>query len=179
MGSSKRDLSNSSHHSPRIREHHGPEFTIHLGPCPAVVLWGYDAEKKTLIDQAEEFSGRGEQPFFKVYGLFGKHDIKERVVETSFLIQAFRAQMLFEIFYSVTKHLLDQYQAWAYKELQELEDFIAMKVEQSQHTLYLTSPWDFINSFLFHMWEMLPVVMADSSKPGAGGTGAGVMHISP
>lgn len=72
MGSSKHDLSNSSHHSPRIREHHGPEFTIHLGLCPAVVLCRYDAEKETLIDQAEEFSGCGEQPFFhwffKVYG---------------------------------------------------------------------------------------------------------------
>lgn len=76
---------------------------------------------------------------------------------------------LFEVFYSGMKHLPgSQDQAWAYKELQELEDFIVRKVEQSQHTLHPTSPLDFINSFLIHMQEVLPVVMVDSSKPGVG-----------
>lgn len=67
------------------------------------------------------------------------------------------------------KHLPgSQQQAWAYKELQELEDFIVRKVEQSQHTLYPMSPQYFINSFLIHMQEVLPIVMVDSSKPGVG-----------
>lgn len=37
-----------------------------------MVLWGYDAVKEALIDQAEEFGGRGQQAFlnwfFKGYG---------------------------------------------------------------------------------------------------------------
>lgn len=47
-------------------------FTIYLGSRPVVVLWGYDAVKEALIDQAEEFGGRGQQAFlnwfFKGYG---------------------------------------------------------------------------------------------------------------
>ncbi|KAL1769591.1 cytochrome P450 2A13 [Sigmodon hispidus] len=102
----------------KIKERYGPVFTIHLGPRPVVVLWGYDALKEALIDQAEEFSGRGEQAFFnwffKGYGVvfssgerakqlrrfsiatlrdfgFGKRGIEERIIEeTSCLIQAFR-----------------------------------------------------------------------------------------
>lgn len=47
-------------------------FTIHLGPRPVVVLCGHEAVKEALVDQAEEFSGRGEQAtfdwLFKGYG---------------------------------------------------------------------------------------------------------------
>lgn len=47
-------------------------FTIHLGPRRVVVLYGYDAVKEALVDQAEEFGGRGEQAtyntLFKGYG---------------------------------------------------------------------------------------------------------------
>ena len=47
-------------------------FTIHLGTRQIVVLCGYDAVKEALVDQAEEFSGRGEQAtfdwLFKGYG---------------------------------------------------------------------------------------------------------------
>lgn len=47
-------------------------FTIYLGPRRVVVLYGYDAVQEALVDQAEEFSGRGEQAtyntLFKGYG---------------------------------------------------------------------------------------------------------------
>lgn len=47
-------------------------FTVHLGTYSAVVPWGYDVVKEALVDQAEQFSGRGEQAFldwfFKGYG---------------------------------------------------------------------------------------------------------------
>ncbi|XP_055475386.1 cytochrome P450 2A1 isoform X1 [Psammomys obesus] len=56
-----------------LSEHYGPVFTIHLGPRRVVVLYGYDAVKEALVDQAEEFSGRGEQAtyntLFKGYGV--------------------------------------------------------------------------------------------------------------
>lgn len=46
--------------------------TIHLGTRRVVVLCGYDAVKEALLDQAEEFSGRGEQAtlnwIFQSYG---------------------------------------------------------------------------------------------------------------
>ncbi|XP_015267903.1 PREDICTED: cytochrome P450 2A6-like, partial [Gekko japonicus] len=45
----------------KISDKYGPVYTIHLGPRRAVVLRGYDAVKEALVDQAEEFSGRGEQ----------------------------------------------------------------------------------------------------------------------
>ncbi|KAK7801145.1 hypothetical protein U0070_007059 [Myodes glareolus] len=56
-----------------LSKRYGPVFTIHLGPRPVVVLYGYDAVKEALVDQAEEFSGRGEQntynTLFKGYGV--------------------------------------------------------------------------------------------------------------
>ncbi|XP_010612747.1 cytochrome P450 2A3 isoform X1 [Fukomys damarensis] len=45
----------------KISKHYGPVFTIHLGTRWIVVLCGYDAVKEALLDQAEDFSGRGEQ----------------------------------------------------------------------------------------------------------------------
>ncbi|EDL24211.1 cytochrome P450, family 2, subfamily a, polypeptide 22 isoform 1 precursor [Mus musculus] len=57
----------------QLQEHYGPVFTIHLGPRRVVVLYGYDAVKEALEDNAEEFSGRGEQAtfntLFKGYGV--------------------------------------------------------------------------------------------------------------
>ncbi|XP_028637434.1 cytochrome P450 2A12 [Grammomys surdaster] len=57
----------------QFSERYGPVFTIYLGPRRVVVLYGYDAIKEALVDQAEEFSGRGEQAtyntLFKGYGL--------------------------------------------------------------------------------------------------------------
>uniref|UniRef100_F6UW20 Cytochrome P450 n=1 Tax=Callithrix jacchus TaxID=9483 RepID=F6UW20_CALJA len=56
----------------KISERYGPVFTIHLGFRRVVVLCGYDAVKEALLDQAEEFGGRGEQAtfnwLFKGYG---------------------------------------------------------------------------------------------------------------
>ncbi|OCT68026.1 cytochrome P450 2F2 [Xenopus laevis] len=39
---------------------YGPVFTIYLGPRPNVVLYGYKAVKEALVEQADNFSGRGE-----------------------------------------------------------------------------------------------------------------------
>ncbi|KAL4666849.1 hypothetical protein H8959_005538 [Pygathrix nigripes] len=102
----------------KISERYGPVFTIHLGPRRVVVLCGHDAVKEALLDQAEEFSGRGEQAtfnrVFKGYGVafsngerakqlrrfsiatlrdfgVGKRGIEERIQEEAgFLIEALR-----------------------------------------------------------------------------------------
>ncbi|XP_009887035.1 PREDICTED: cytochrome P450 2H2-like isoform X2 [Charadrius vociferus] len=48
-----------------LSKKYGPVFTIYLGPQKVVVLYGYDAVKEALIDQADEFSGRGNLPLLK------------------------------------------------------------------------------------------------------------------
>ncbi|KAM4852523.1 cytochrome P450 2C3-like [Thomomys bottae] len=44
---------------------YGPVFTLYFGTKPTVVLHGYKAVKEALIDQAEEFAGRGSIPVFE------------------------------------------------------------------------------------------------------------------
>nr|XP_034976841.1 cytochrome P450 2A13-like isoform X2 [Zootoca vivipara] len=103
----------------KIREKYGPVYTIHLGPRRVVVLCGYDAVKEALVDQAEEFGGRGEISIinwlFRGYGVFlsngerakqlrhfsimtlrnfgvGKRSFEERILEeTHFLLESLRA----------------------------------------------------------------------------------------
>ncbi|KAM6390234.1 cytochrome P450 2H1-like [Pluvialis apricaria] len=48
-----------------LSKKYGPVFTIYLGPQKVVVLYGYDAVKEALIDQADDFSGRGNLPLLK------------------------------------------------------------------------------------------------------------------
>ncbi|XP_016789938.2 cytochrome P450 2G1 [Pan troglodytes] len=44
----------------KLREKYGTVFTVYMGPRPVVVLCGHEAVKEALVDQADEFSGRGE-----------------------------------------------------------------------------------------------------------------------
>nr|AUD09041.1 cytochrome P450 family 2 subfamily B [Neotoma albigula] len=64
----------------RIREKYGDVFTVHLGPRPVVMLYGTEAIREALVDQAEAFSGRGTiaviRPVFRDYGVIfsnGEH----------------------------------------------------------------------------------------------------------
>ncbi|KAF6078053.1 hypothetical protein HJG60_008987 [Phyllostomus discolor] len=69
----------------KFKECYGPVFTVHLGPRVVVVLCGQEAVKEALVDQAEEFSGQGEQAtfgwLFKGYGMVfsnGEHSKQHR-----------------------------------------------------------------------------------------------------
>ncbi|XP_017650328.1 cytochrome P450 2B1-like [Nannospalax galili] len=57
----------------RIRQKYGDVFTVYLGPRPVVMLCGTEAIREALVDQAEDFSGRGTiavvEPIFKDYGV--------------------------------------------------------------------------------------------------------------
>uniref|UniRef100_A0A8D0AYK2 Cytochrome P450 n=1 Tax=Salvator merianae TaxID=96440 RepID=A0A8D0AYK2_SALMN len=103
----------------KISEKYGPVYTIHLGPRRIVVLCGYDAVKEALMDQAEDFSGRGDQAtfnwIFRGYGVafsngerakqlrrfslttlrdfgVGRRSIEERILEEAqFLLEALRS----------------------------------------------------------------------------------------
>uniref|UniRef100_A0A3Q3W3N1 Uncharacterized protein n=1 Tax=Mola mola TaxID=94237 RepID=A0A3Q3W3N1_MOLML len=57
----------------KLSESYGPVMTVYLGPQRTVVLVGYDAVKEALVDQADDFVGRGPLPFLiratRGYGL--------------------------------------------------------------------------------------------------------------
>ncbi|XP_028275247.1 cytochrome P450 2G1-like isoform X2 [Parambassis ranga] len=57
----------------KFSETYGPVMTLYLGWQRAVALVGYEAVKEALVDQGEEFTGRGPLPFImkatKGYGL--------------------------------------------------------------------------------------------------------------
>uniref|UniRef100_A0A7N9IGN4 Cytochrome P450 family 2 subfamily F member 1 n=1 Tax=Macaca fascicularis TaxID=9541 RepID=A0A7N9IGN4_MACFA len=48
----------------QLSKEYGSVYTVHLGPRRVVVLSGYQAVKEALVDQGEEFSGRGDYPVF-------------------------------------------------------------------------------------------------------------------
>ncbi|KAM7233384.1 hypothetical protein CapIbe_015520 [Capra ibex] len=48
----------------KLSKEFGAVYTVYLGPRRVVVLSGYQAVKEALVDQAEEFSGRGDYPAF-------------------------------------------------------------------------------------------------------------------
>ncbi|CAJ0964093.1 unnamed protein product [Ranitomeya imitator] len=107
-------------HLGAFRKKYGSIYTLYFGHCPVVVLCGYDTVKEALIDQAEEFGGRGRLPTIdqvvKGYGLIfsngnrwkdlrrfslavlrnfgmGKKSVEERIQEEiSFLIAEIKLQ---------------------------------------------------------------------------------------
>ncbi|XP_078517153.1 cytochrome P450 2G1-like [Lissotriton helveticus] len=51
-----------------LRKKYGDVFTVYLGPRRVIVVCGYEAVKEGLIDQGNDFGGRGTAPSFdKVY----------------------------------------------------------------------------------------------------------------
>ncbi|XP_045746338.1 cytochrome P450 2F5 [Mirounga angustirostris] len=48
----------------KLSKEYGSVYTVHLGPRRVVVLSGYQAVKEALVDQGEDFSGRGDYPVF-------------------------------------------------------------------------------------------------------------------
>uniref|UniRef100_A0A2K6GYA4 Cytochrome P450 n=1 Tax=Propithecus coquereli TaxID=379532 RepID=A0A2K6GYA4_PROCO len=75
-----------------------------------------------------------------------------RMMKGSLAFTATSTGQLYEMFYSVMKHLPGPQQQ-AFRELQGLDDFIAKKVVHNQHTLDPNYPRDFIDSFLIRMQE--------------------------
>ncbi|CAH6953041.1 Cyp2c23 [Phodopus roborovskii] len=57
----------------KLAEKYGPVYTLYFGSWPTVVLHGYDVVKEALLNQGDEFLGRGPLPIvedsLKGYGL--------------------------------------------------------------------------------------------------------------
>ncbi|XP_069500534.1 cytochrome P450 2G1-like [Ambystoma mexicanum] len=50
----------------KLSEKYGPVFTLHFGSRPVLVLCGHESVKEALVDQADDFSGRGDFPIFEM-----------------------------------------------------------------------------------------------------------------
>ncbi|XP_048186022.1 cytochrome P450 2F1-like [Perognathus longimembris pacificus] len=48
----------------KLSKEYGSVYTMYLGPRRVAVLSGYHTVKEALVDQGEEFSGRGDYPVF-------------------------------------------------------------------------------------------------------------------
>ncbi|XP_078517151.1 cytochrome P450 2G1-like isoform X2 [Lissotriton helveticus] len=63
-----------------LRKKYGDVFTVYLGPRRVIVVCGHEAVKEGLIDQGNDFSGRGTAPSFdklyKNYGMAFTKDIE-------------------------------------------------------------------------------------------------------
>ncbi|XP_064923381.1 cytochrome P450 2H2-like [Columba livia] len=70
------NLSNLPESLKKLSKEYGSVFTVSLGPQKVVVLYGYDVVKEALIDQGDDFSGRGNLPLTK-------RILKEKGVVTS------------------------------------------------------------------------------------------------
>ncbi|KAL7400856.1 hypothetical protein ABVT39_019064 [Epinephelus coioides] len=216
----------------KLSETYGPVMTLHLGWQRTVVLVGYDAVKEALVDQADDFTGRGPLPFLlkatKGYGLgisngerwrqlrrftlttlrdfgMGRKGMEEWIQEESkhmrtridtfkgtpfdptFLLSrtvsnvicclvfgerfsyedksflhllniiseilkfnsSFRGQM-FNIFPWLLEHLPGK-QHTVFAQVDEVREFIKMKIQEHKETLDPSSPRDYIDCFLIRM----------------------------
>ncbi|KAM6184806.1 cytochrome P450 2C19-like [Rhynchocyon petersi] len=60
------NIKNISKSLSNLSEAYGPVFTLYFGMKRAVILCGYEAVKEALIDQGEDFSGRGNFPLVEI-----------------------------------------------------------------------------------------------------------------
>ncbi|XP_015281310.1 PREDICTED: cytochrome P450 2F5-like, partial [Gekko japonicus] len=76
-----------------LRERYGSVYTVYLGSKPFVVLCGYQAVKEALVDQGEDFSGRGDFPMITQFtqgdGIVFSHGGKWKALRR-FAIQTLR-----------------------------------------------------------------------------------------
>lgn len=68
----------------KLAKEYGPIYTLYLGPRPTVVLHGYDVVKEALINQGDEFLGRGVLPVVEDsangYGIIFSHGERWKVM---------------------------------------------------------------------------------------------------
>ncbi|NXD32318.1 CP2CN protein, partial [Spelaeornis formosus] len=49
----------------KLAKEYGPVYTLYFGSWPTVVLHGYDVVKEALLNQGDEFLGRGPLPIIE------------------------------------------------------------------------------------------------------------------
>ncbi|KAK1899702.1 Cytochrome P450 2G1 [Dissostichus eleginoides] len=198
-------------------ETYSPVMTVYLGWQRTVVLVGYDAVKEALVDQADDFSGRGPLPFLmkttKGYGLgisngecwrqlrrftlttlrdFGMgrkgmeqwiqeesqhlrnrlNTFKAKPFDPSFLLNTLKfGSIPWGQMYNVFPRIVELFPGShhsAFARIEELREFVCMKIQEHNETMDPSSPRDFIDSFLIraNQEKDLPSTDSDLRDPG-------------
>ncbi|XP_072286143.1 cytochrome P450 2G1-like [Pyxicephalus adspersus] len=76
----------------KLHEQYGPVYTLYFGSDPVIVICGYEAVKKALIDQNDDFGARGNLPtlqFTKDYGITFSNGERWKIIR-SFSVKTLR-----------------------------------------------------------------------------------------
>lgn len=77
----------------QLSERYGPVITVYLGLQRTVVLVGYDAVKEALVDQADDFTGRGPLPLL-LRATKGYGNMEQQNRFKTFLAKSFKSVLL-------------------------------------------------------------------------------------
>ncbi|MEE6508742.1 hypothetical protein FKM82_022771, partial [Ascaphus truei] len=144
-----------------LSEKYGSVYTLYFGSRPVIILCGYQAVKEALIDQGDEFSGRGRLPTVDrvIQGYESPVNPTNIFVQTVSNVicsvvfgNRYEYDDLQDMMPSIINHVPGPHHKID-KLLANLLEFISETVKVNQDTLDPSSPRDYIDCFLIKMQQ--------------------------